>query len=46
MDMLAVGAGVGYNLQKHNIDKLPAVKTWFQAPKRIDDGGADFIVPD
>lgn len=46
MDMLAVGAGVGYNLQKHHIDKLPTVRPWFKAPTRYNDGGADFIVPD
>ena len=46
MDMLAVGSGVGYNIQKHHVDKLPAVKSWFKAPVRMDDGGADFIVPD
>jgi ribonucleoside-triphosphate reductase len=46
MDMLALGSGVGYNVQKHNINKLPEVKDWFCAPTRWDDGGADFIVPD
>ena len=46
MDMLALGSGVGYNIQKENVDKLPKVKEWFSAPSRLDDGGADFIVPD
>ena len=46
MDMLALGSGVGFNIQRENVDKLPAVKAWFRAPKRFDDGGADFIVPD
>jgi len=46
MDMLALGSGVGYNIQKKHIDKLPEVRTWFKAPLRTDDGGADFIVPD
>lgn len=46
MDMLALGAGVGYNLQKEYIDKLPSVRNWFSPPKRIDHGGADFIIPD
>ncbi|MDH5182302.1 MAG: hypothetical protein OEX12_00295 [Gammaproteobacteria bacterium] len=46
MDMLAVGAGVGYNIQQKHVDKIPAVKEWFEAPTRFDDGGADFIVPD
>jgi len=46
MDMLALGAGVGYNIQRHHVDKLPKVKTWFKAPTRTNDGGADFIIPD
>ena len=46
MDMLALGSGVGFNIQRENVDKLPLVKTWFRAPKCFDDGGADFIVPD
>jgi len=46
MDMLALGSGVGYNLQRKNIDKLPVVREWFRAPTRIDNGGADFIIPD
>ena len=46
MDMLALGSGVGYNIQKEHVDKLPVVKDWFQPPKRVDVGGADFIIPD
>lgn len=46
MDMLALGSGVGYNIQHHNVDKLPVVRDWFKAPKRVDHGGADFIIPD
>ena len=46
MDMLALGAGVGYNIQKVHVDKLPAVREWFRAPTRVDNGGADFIIPD
>jgi len=46
MDMLALGSGVGYNIQKKYVEKLPEVKEWFSAPVRFDDGGADFIVPD
>jgi ribonucleoside-triphosphate reductase len=46
MDMLALGSGVGYNIQKEHVDKLPAVREWFKAPTRVDDGGADFIIPD
>ncbi len=46
MDMLSLGSGVGYNLQKVHIDKLPVVRDWFSAPTRVDNGGADFIIPD
>jgi len=46
MDMLALGAGVGYNIQKKYVDELPEVRSWFSAPTRMDNGGADFIVPD
>lgn len=46
MDMLALGSGVGYNLQHKNVDKLPKVNTWFKPPTRVNDGGADFIIPD
>jgi ribonucleoside-triphosphate reductase len=46
MDMLALGAGVGYNIQKKYVDKLPVVRDWFKAPTRVDNGGADFIIPD
>jgi ribonucleoside-triphosphate reductase (thioredoxin) len=46
MDMLALGSGVGYNIQKKNVDKLPEVREWFSPPTRVDNGGADFIIPD
>jgi ribonucleoside-triphosphate reductase len=46
MDMLALGSGVGYNIQHKYIDKLPVVREWFKAPIRVDNGGADFIIPD
>lgn len=46
MDMLALGSGVGYNIQRVNVEKLPKVKAAFRAPKRVRDNGADFIVPD
>jgi len=46
MDMLALGSGVGFNIQKKHVDKLPTVKTWFKAPTRVEDAGADFIIPD
>jgi hypothetical protein len=46
MDMLALGSGVGFNIQRKNVEKLPAVKDWFRAPTRVDNGGADYIIPD
>ena len=46
MDMLMLGSGVGYNIQKINVDKLPKVRKNFKAPKRKDDSSADYIVPD
>jgi ribonucleoside-triphosphate reductase len=46
MDMLALGSGVGYNIQRQYVEKLPVVRDWFKAPIRIDNGGADFIIPD
>jgi ribonucleoside-triphosphate reductase (thioredoxin) len=46
MDMLALGSGVGYNIQRKYVDNLPPVKEWFKAPTRVDHGGADFIIPD
>ena len=46
MDMLMLGSGVGYNIQKVNVDKLPIVNADFVAPTRLDAADADFIVPD
>ena len=46
MDMLMLGSGVGYNIQQENVKKLPPVNDNFKAPTRINDAGADFIVPD
>jgi ribonucleotide reductase alpha subunit len=46
MDLLMLGSGVGYNIQRENIDKLPPVNTDFKRPTRIDTNDADFIVPD
>lgn len=45
-DMLMLGSGVGYNIQKKNVDKLPPVNEHFKAPVRLDTADADFIVPD
>jgi hypothetical protein len=46
MDMLMLGAGVGYNIQKEHVDKLPKVSRKFVPPVRLDNASADFIVPD
>lgn len=46
MDMLMLGSGVGYNIQKKNVDKLPPVNEGFSCPTRVNSHDADFIVPD
>lgn len=46
MDMLMLGSGVGYNIQRENINKLPKVNESFTAPIRQDNSSAEFIVPD
>lgn len=46
MDLLMLGSGVGYNIQKENVDKLPPVNPDFKCPTRLDTADADFIVPD
>jgi len=46
MDMLALGSGVGYNIQRQFVNKIPVVRDWFSAPTRVDHGGADFVIPD
>ncbi len=46
MDLLMLGAGVGFNIQKKNVDKLPPVREAFKPPTRLDTTQADFIVPD
>lgn len=45
-DLLMLGSGVGYNIQRKNVDKIPKVNEQFQAPQRLDVADADFIVPD
>lgn len=45
-DLLMLGSGVGYNIQRENVYKLPQVQQDFKAPQRFDQAGADFIVPD
>ena len=46
MDLLMLGSGVGYNIQKENVDKLPIVNVNFKKPTRHNSAGANFIVPD
>lgn len=46
MDLLMLGSGVGYNIQKSNVEKLPPVNLDFKCPVRADVADADFIVPD
>lgn len=44
-EMLMLGSGVGYNIQKHNVYQLPKVKNKIKI-ERKDTNDADFIVPD
>lgn len=46
MDLLMLGSGVGYNIQKEHVEKLPPVNSSFVRPVRSDASDADFIVPD
>lgn len=46
MDMLMLGCGVGFNIQREYVYKLPKVRTDFKPPTRNDNSNADFIVPD
>jgi hypothetical protein len=46
MDMLMLGCGVGYNIQREHINKLPKVRKNFKSPTRRDQGDSDFIVSD
>lgn len=46
MDLLMLGSGVGYNIQKKNVEKLPIVNAGFVRPTRLDTASASFIVPD
>ena len=45
-DMLMLGSGVGYNIQREYVYKLPPVDDRFVRPRRMDTASADFIVPD
>ncbi len=44
-DMLMLGSGVGYNIQRHNVYQLPKVKGKIKITRR-DEYDSDFIVPD
>ena len=46
MELLLLGSGVGYNIQKENVNKIPPVSEHFKRPTRTDTADADFIVPD
>ncbi len=44
-EMLMLGSGVGYNIQRHNVYQLPKVKNKLKIIRR-DEEDSDFIVPD
>lgn len=45
-DMLMLGSGVGYNIQREFVYKLPKVLKKKIKIKRLDENDADYIVPD
>ena len=45
-DLLMLGSGVGYNIQREHVYKLPTVRESFRSFVRKDEAGAAFIVPD
>lgn len=45
-EMLMLGCGVGVNIQREYVYKLPVVREDYVGPTHLDDSGADFIVPD
>ena len=45
-DMLMLGCGVGFNIQREYVYQLPKVSPNFCPPSRVDNASADFIVPD
>lgn len=45
-DLLMLGSGVGYNIQREYVQQLPPVSPDFRRPVRNDSPSADFIVPD
>ena len=46
MDALMLGSGVGYNIQREYVYQLPTVNRKKVKIVRVEDTGADFIVPD
>jgi len=44
-EMLMLGSGVGYNIQREHVYQLPKVKCKVNI-ENVNDNGADFIVPD
>lgn len=44
-EMLMLGSGVGYNIQRHNVYQLPKLKKEINI-QRVDKSDVDFIVPD
>jgi len=46
MDLLMLGCGVGFNIQKENVFQLPPVTKKRVKIVRQDDASADYIVPD
>jgi len=46
MDMLMLGSGVGYSIQREHIYKLPPIKKRKIKIERLNANDADFIVPD
>lgn len=44
-DMLMLGSGVGYNIQREYVYQLPKVKNKIKI-ERVDNASADFIIPD
>lgn len=45
MEMLMLGSGVGYNIQREYVYQLPKLKKKLKI-ERVDNASADFIVPD
>lgn len=45
-EMLMLGSGVGFNIQREHVYKLPPVRESYERPVRSDSADASFIVPD